>query len=290
MQCGLEISSRQKKFKMIQIIPVICVDSLLWHLKESQLLLLFKKPFLVYFDVLIADQDKGLALYKVYTSCVTKLRDDGFFVVKTFVYNAKNKHKIVYPSVPSAVIPVPYSDELPLPVFHESPSNYVLQELFCSILPVHERPKGEYKDIEHLTENSSDSDDTVFDTDFDNIPAVCSTSSMAQPECFHQRELSDLDLFLSKELAELLASRLSEKHVFELGTNISFCRHSDEEYGRYFQEEAVFVTSINIRQLLSELSITFSNPDEWRIFIEEASYVSFITMVTCIGQSLWAIP
>ena len=53
---------------------------------------------------------------------------------------------------------------------------------------------------------------------------------------------------------------------------------------------AVFVTSINIRQLLSELSITFSNPDEWRIFIEEASYVSFITMVTCIGQSLWAIP
>ena len=152
---------------------------------------------------------------------------DGFFVVKTFAYNAKNKRKTIYPSVPSAVIPVPCSDELPEPVFHESPSNYVIQELFCSILPVHERPKGEYKDIEHLTENSSDSDDTVFDTDSDNIPAVCSTSSTAQPECFHQRELSDLvhDVLRSKELEELLASRRIEKYVLDLGTNISLYQY-----------------------------------------------------------------
>ena len=38
--------------------------------------------------------------------------------------------------------------------------------------------EGEDKAIEHLTENSSDSDDTVNNTDFDDIPALSSTSSM----------------------------------------------------------------------------------------------------------------
>ena len=217
--------------------------------------------------------------------------NDGFFEVKTFGYNAKNKHKIIYPSIPSVVIPVPHSDELPQPVFHESPSNDVAQELFYSILLVHGRPEDEDKDTEHLTENSSDSDDTVNDTDFDGIPAVSSTSSMAQPECFDQSELIDLfpDLFLSKELVELLASRLSEKHVLELGTNVSFCRYSDKEFRRYFQEEGVFVTSIDIKQLLSELSIPSYNPDEWRLFID-SSKRSLKCVLLHNGNLSWSIP
>ena len=91
----------------------------------------------------------------------------------------------------------------------------------------HERPEGDDKDMEHLIENSSDSDDIVNDTDFDDKPDISSNSSMAQPEWFDQSELNDLvrDLSLSKELKELLASRLSEKCTLKPGTNVSFYRH-----------------------------------------------------------------
>ena len=116
-----------------------------------------------------------------------------FCVVKIFGYNFKNENRIIYPSVPSAIIPVPHSDELVQSIFHDLSSDDVLQELFHSLMLVHcEKPGGEDKDIEHLIENSSDSDDTVNETDFDDILAISSTSSMAQPECFDQIELSDL--------------------------------------------------------------------------------------------------
>ena len=115
----------------------------------------------------------------------------------------------------------------------------------------YERPEREDKDIKHLTENWSDSDDTVNDTDFDDIPAVSSISSIFQPECFDQSELNDLvcDLGLSRELAKLKASRLSEKHALKPGTNVSFYRHRDKEFRRYFHECGAFVTCIDIRQL-----------------------------------------
>ena len=88
----------------------------------------------------------------------------------------------------------------------------------------HERPGGEDKDIKHLIENSSDNDNTVNDTDVNGILAISLTSSMFQPECFDQSELNDLvcDLGLSKELAELLGSRLSKKHILKPGTMFLF--------------------------------------------------------------------
>ena len=100
----------------------------------------------------------------------------------------------------------------------------------------YETPEGEDKDIEYLTENSSDSDDTVYNNDFDGIPTISLTSSMFQPEWLHQSDLNDLvlDLNLSKELSELLASRLSKKNVLEPGTNVYFYGHRDREFTRYF--------------------------------------------------------
>ena len=125
---------------------------------------------------------------------LTNHADDCYFcVVKTFRYNAKNKYKIVYPNVSSAILPVPHSNELPQPVFHEFPSDDVFQEWFHSIMLVqYERPEGENKYMEHLIENSSDSDDTVNDTDFDEIFTISSTSSVAHPECVDQSEINNL--------------------------------------------------------------------------------------------------
>ena len=108
----------------------------------------------------------------------------------------------------------------------------------------YERPQGDDKDKEHLIENSSGSADNVNDTDLDGIPATISTSSMMQPEFFEQSKLNDFvqDLGLSKKLVKLLASRLSEKHVFKPGTNVSFYQHRDKEFRRHFREDGGFVT------------------------------------------------
>ena len=42
----------------------------------------------------------------------------------------------------------------------------------------YERPEGDERDIEHLIENSSDSDDSVNNNEFDDKP-ISLTSSMA---------------------------------------------------------------------------------------------------------------
>ena len=123
-----------------------------------------------------------------------------------------DKHKIIYLSVPSAIIPVTQYNEISQPVSHDFRSDDVFQESLHFLMPVHyERLGGEDKDMEHLIENSSDSNDTGNGTDFDDIPTLNPTSSMAQPDCFHQSELNDpvRDLCLSKELEKWLASRLS---------------------------------------------------------------------------------
>ena len=117
-------------------------------------------------------------------------------------------------------------------------------------MPLHyERLEGRIKDMKHLGENSSDSDDTVNDTYFDDILAIRSTTSMAQSEYFDQSELIDLalGLGLSKELTELLAYTIGKKHVLKSGTNVSFYWHNEEEFRQYFHEDSVFVTCTDIR-------------------------------------------
>ena len=54
---------------------------------------------------------------------VNHVNDCYFYVVNEFGCKAKNKHKFIYPSVRSAMIPVPHLDELSQPVFHELPSD-----------------------------------------------------------------------------------------------------------------------------------------------------------------------
>ena len=144
----------------------------------------------------------------------------------------------------------------------------------------YERPEGEEKDMEHLIENSINRNGT----DFDDIPAISLTSSVAQPECIDKTELkscqvasrSSRDLGLSKEFTELLASRLSEKHVLKPGANISFYQYIvlfiNKEYRGYFQEDGLFVICIDIKSnfCLSTSIFLFINK-EYRLYFQEDS-------------------
>lgn len=105
---------------------------------------------------------------------------------------------------------------------------------------------------------------SINDTDFHDILTITSTSAIAQPESFNKSEINDLfcDLAKSKELADSLASRLSEKHTLKPGTNLSFYQHREKEFRQYFHEDGAFVICIDIRLFLSELVIPYYNRDE----------------------------
>ena len=61
----------------------------------------------------------------------------------------------------------------------------------------------------------------------------------AVPQQFNQLELNNLvrDLDLSKQAAEILASRLSEKHVLHSSARVLFYRKRDELFLPYFKEK-----------------------------------------------------
>ena len=93
--------------------------------------------------------------------------------------------------------------------------------------------------------SASDSGGSVFE------------SSSSVPEQFKQEELSDLikDLDLSKEAAEILASRLKDKKCLRTGTSITFYRTREKELLPYFREEEELVYSKDIEGLLLKLKV-----------------------------------
>ena len=109
-----------------------------------------------------------------------------FCAVNTAGFSSKNKHQIVYPNLDSATRPVPYDSTLLIPVPPADGLDSVEDE--CDV------------DVER-----QDADDVDFDPDIDGEVS----------KVFTQSELNDLvrGLSLSKEKAELSASRLKEKNL-----------------------------------------------------------------------------
>ena len=117
----------------------------------------------------------------------TNHTDDCYFcMTKVLGFSKKSKHKIVYPSLPSAIRPVPHSEDLPVPV-----------------------PLITQSESESSSESVECQDDVDYTDEHDKSPKLMS-----------QADLDDLvrDLNLSKESAELLASRLNDRNFLAPGT------------------------------------------------------------------------
>ena len=56
-----------------------------------------------------------------------------FCLINTQGFTAKNKSKIKYPINNSAVLPVPHSDDLPIPVFSSLPQDELLSQACHSV-------------------------------------------------------------------------------------------------------------------------------------------------------------
>ena len=103
-----------------------------------------KKAYLAYFGIKLGDQDKSWAPHKVCRACVKNLRqqtkgkrkslsfgipmirrepenhvDDCYFcIINVAGFSSKNKFKINYCNIPSAMRPVPHSDSIPVSTFN----------------------------------------------------------------------------------------------------------------------------------------------------------------------------
>ncbi|KAJ8713010.1 hypothetical protein PYW08_008314 [Mythimna loreyi] len=102
---------------------------------------------------------------------------------------------MIYPDLESARRPLPHSEEVPVPTY-------------CSTSESSQEPNPS-QELNPSQENNKVNSDSDFEG-----------SNFTEPKPFTQKELNDLirDLELSKESAEVLASRLKEKNLLATGT------------------------------------------------------------------------
>ena len=157
------------------------------------------------------------------------LTDCYFCLVSTKVIGKKNWQNFSHPSIPSAIRPNLHSDEFPPPVFNG----------FLSSEDDETGSEEECMDMEYKK----------TDTEFEDSSTESKKAVLQQ---FNQSELNDLvrDLDLSKQAAEILASRLNEKHVLHSSAKVSFYRKRDEVFLPYFKEEKQLVYCDNVSGLL----------------------------------------
>jgi len=153
-------------------------------------------------------------------------------------FSSKQKDKIVYPDIPSAMKPVLHDATLLVP----DP-------------PV----EVEESKVESTSESSDHDEEEYLELDHD------------QPHLINQSELNDLvrDLNLTKDKAELLASRLSEWNLLAQGTKISFYRKRSEALAKFYATQDCFCYCMNIDNLMLELGYSHDSA-EWRLFIDSS--------------------
>lgn len=247
-----------------------------------------KKVYLAYFGTRLGDQDKSWAPHKVCYVCVEDLRkwskkekktfkfaipmiwreptnhsDDCYFCsVDITGHNSKNKKVISYPNLLSAIRPVEHSEVLPVP-----------------------EPPDDLNSIE--TELSSDVQSGLDEQDDEDFQ--CSMENV-EPKLFNQIELNDLvrDLGLTKEKAELLGSRLKEKNLLTVGTNIYVYRKREQQFSQFFEQEGDLVYCSDIPALINEFGIEYKKED-WRLFID-SSKTSLKAVLLHNGNMYASIP
>ena len=143
-----------------------------------------------------------------------------FCLVNTKGIGKKNRHKISYPSIPSAIRSTLRSDELPIPVF-----------------------KGFFPSVDVGSDQEQETADETQEILSESGDPSYETPQSSTPQQFSQPELNDLvcDLGLSKNAVEVLASRLQEKNQLIHITKESYYRNREQAFVPFFTEENKFV-------------------------------------------------
>ena len=78
------------------------------------------------------------------------------------------------------------------------------------------------------------------------------------------------DLYLPKQYAELLVSRLIEKNLQSHGTSVTYYRSREASFRKYFVSKCQLVYCKDVKELLLEMSVTYM-PSDWRLFIDSST-------------------
>lgn len=174
---------------------------------------------------------------------------DCFFCLSsTFGYNSVNSGKIAYPKLTSITPPILIEQNEGNSSNSSEPET--LQDRHQDI---------EVSNTDQIQEDASDLEEAI--------------ESECEHGVFDQDELNDLvrDLGLSKELSELLASRLKEKKLLSSGTKITFFRNRDESFRKYFSQEDDLVYCNDVKSLIEEFKSIVYDPNEWRLFLDSST-------------------
>ncbi|GFX53684.1 uncharacterized protein TNCV_1596301 [Trichonephila clavipes] len=167
--------------------------------------------------------------------------DDCYFcscLVQAF--NLKNSKDISYPSIiRSAIRPVPHGPGLPIPSDPDTLDNIL-------------------DDLDQVSHISSDSDEGY-------------DPGTNDPELFSQSDLNDLvrDLGLPKDTAEVLGSRLKERHLLNSGVSFSWYRFREKEFVPFFTQEGDLIFCKNVPAILEMFKIMYE-PEKWRLFMDSS--------------------
>ena len=170
------------------------------------------------------------------------ITDCYFCLTKTKSYNQRNRKKILYPNLPSAIRPVPHFADLPVPITPQC-----LPEL-----------KGESS---ANSENwSCDSNDTFQ-----------LSQEATKPHLISQKYLNDLvrNLNLTKFNSELLASRLQQWNLLAPDTKVTFYRQRSQDLISHFSTDGELCYCNNVSALFQSIGM-IHHQTNWSLFIDNS--------------------
>ena len=114
---------------------------------------------------------------------------------------------------------------------------------------------------------------------------------LGNPIRLSQLELNDLvrDLYLPKQYAELLASRLNEKNLLSHGTSVTYYRSREASFWKYLVRNDQLVYCKDIKGRLLEMSVTYV-PGDWRLFIDSSKWTLKCVLLHNNGNVYGSIP
>jgi hypothetical protein len=190
------------------------------------------------------------------------ISDCYYCLTKVTGINARYKDSIQYAKVTSVTAPIPHSDEFPVP----KPPLAVTQRntLIDMTMPtVGEDETEMYQDSEKLE---------------------------IQQHFVNQQELNDLvrDIKLSKNDAELLASRMRQWHLLNKDVRVCSFRNRSDEFIKFFTVSQELCFCINVDDLFKALGHIHVTSN-WRLFVD-SSKSGLKAVLLSTGSTLPSLP
>lgn len=184
------------------------------------------------------------------------------------MYTKKTRNSIEYAQVDSVTLPIPHSVNLPIPA-----------------------PPGHCSDPQCMDESSDDAyeENPAYQQPEEDRDQLYIPDSV-EPHMLSQGDFNDLvrDLYLTKEMSELLGSRLQQWKLLDHSVRVTAARWRSDNFAKWFEEKDGICYCKDIPMLFAEMKQPFI-PNEWRLFID-GSKTSIKTVLLHTGNDKPSVP